>query len=210
MKTMNKRIFLVTCGMVILLGGIAIYKKNYLLSSSHNIQSVNKISISTPIPTGSGTVTDPTTWSKYSFQHNFTLSYPPRWEVLPDKDGNGVEFQTPFFHQDDDFTMPYGDSTDILYSIFGQADLSDMSLQNGNQFPDNQTQETEVVTNVQHMQIDNLPAVEFDFYPTDNTHFVKTRIAIQKGKKLYRFDATYAEQSGKALFEQMVKTIHFS
>lgn len=207
---MIKRAIVVISAVIILLSGVGIYKRNNMTTDSLVSHNVKRGPTAISIPTGTGKISDPTSWLTYSFAHDFTIAYPPSWIVIPGKDGSGVDFQTAFFHQDDDFTMPYGDSTQVSYSSFGQTDLSDMSLQNGGQFPDDATGETDVIRNVAHVQIDGFPAIEFDYYPTDNTHFVKTRIAIQKGQRLYRFDSTYAEESGKTLFEEMVKSIHFS
>ena len=210
MKKMNKRLLIyLVCTVFILLSGAYIYK-NYFFVSVSPIAKKAQIPLITPVPTGSGKINDPATWSLYSFAHEFTIAYPPSWVVVPDKSGDEVNFQTAFFHQDNDFTIPYGDSTDVSYSVFGQTDLSDMSFHNGDKFSDDQTQETDIVSNVVHKQINGFPAIEFDYYPTDNTHFVKTRIAIQNGQKLYRFNATYAENAGKALFERMMQSIHFS
>lgn len=184
---MKIKILLIILGLCVLISGLVFYKK-YSIKNPAN----------------------PDAWLNYSFDHEFSISYPTTWIALPNKDGTGVNLQTKFFHQDDDFTMPYGDSTNVSYSIFGQTDLSDMSFGNGDQFGNDISGETNIITNVSHIKIDGLPAIEFDYYPTDNTHFVKTRIAIQKGPKLYRFDATYAENSGKQLFEKIIQTLKFN
>jgi hypothetical protein len=162
-----------------------------------------------PIPTGSGKITSPQTWSRYSFNHDFTIAYPARWNVVVDKDGSTVDFMTTGFHQDDDFSMPYGNSDEVTYTIFGEHDTSDMSLKNGDQFPDDTTSEILVVTNFKHIKVAGYPAVEFDYYPTDNVHFMRTRISILKEHAMYRFDALYAQVSGKKLLEEMVQSLQF-
>ncbi len=161
------------------------------------------------IPTGSGDQNDPKTWTRYTYNHDFSMSYPPYWNVVLDQDGNGVRFMTTGFHQDDDFTMPYGNSNEVVYTIFGQNDTSDIKLQNGDQFPSDNSSETMVVKNLKYIQIDNFPAVEFDYYPTDNINFLRTRISILKGNKIYQFNAIYAQDTGKRLTEEMVQSLQF-
>ena len=162
-----------------------------------------------PIPTGVGDQNDPLTWSRYTYIRDFSIAYPPYWNVVLDQDGNGVSFMTTGFHQDDDFSMPYGNSNEVVYTIFGQNDKSDMSLKNGDQFPSETTSETMVVANFKHIQVDGLSAVEFDYYPTDNVNFLRTRISLLKGNKMYRFDALYAQDAGNQLFEEMMKSLKF-
>lgn len=175
-----------------------------ILQKNENHSSINK-----PIPTGIGTFTNSNTWSRYTYGHDFTIAYPPGWNVTESNDKSTVTFMTPGFHQDDDFSRPYGNSSEVTYAIFGEHDLSDMSLKNGDQFPNDATSETMVVTNLRKIQIDGFPAVEFDYYATDITNFIQTRISVLKNNKMYRFDSIYASNLGKQLFEKIVQTIRF-
>ena len=163
----------------------------------------------TSIPTGSGNITNPQTWSRYVYNHTFSIAYPTGWNVIVNHDLSTVIFRTKDFCQDDDFSMPYGNSNEVTYAIFGEHDTSDMNLNNGDQFPNDSTSETMVVTNLKQLKIAGYPAVEFDYYPTDNFHFLRTRISVLKDRTMYRFDATYAQDSGKKLFEQIIKTLQF-
>lgn len=166
-------------------------------------------SLPMPIPTGGGDPNNPLTWSIYTFNHDFTLSYPPTWSVAVNKDSNGVNFVTPGFQQDDEFSTPYGTGADVSYSIFGQYDGSILYLKNGDQFLSDDNSQTMVVTHLQQVQIGHTTAVEFEYYPTDNVNFHRTLIAIKKGTQVYRFIATYADESGKKLFEEMVHSLIF-
>jgi len=161
------------------------------------------------IPTGTGDQNNPATWSRYTYNYDFRIAYPPYWNVVLDQDGNGVSFMTTGFHQDDDFSMPYGNSNEVVYSIFGQNDTSDLKLKDGDQFPSDTTSETMVVTHLKQVRIDGFSAVEFDYYPTDNVNFLRTRIAVLKGSKMYRFTATYAQDAGKQSFEEMMQSLRF-
>lgn len=163
-----------------------------------------------PIPTGAGDIQNSKTWSRYMYNNEFSLAYPTFWNVVPDKDGAGVSFMTTGFHQDDDFSMPYGNSYDVSYTIFGEHDISDMQLKNGDQFSNDITSETMVVTNMQHIKIDGYQAVAFDYYPTDNTDFLQSRISILKGKNMYRFNAIYAHDTNKKLFDEMIQSLKFT
>lgn len=164
---------------------------------------------SVPIPTGAGNQNNPATWTRYTYNSEFSITYPPYWNVILDQDGNGVSFMTTGFHQDDDFSMPYGNSNEVVYTIFGQNDISDMKLKDGDEFPSDATSETMVITHLKHLQIAGFPAVEFDYYPTDNTNFLRTRIVILKGNKVYQFNATYAQDAGKQIIEEMMQSLKF-
>lgn len=182
--------------------------KSVHVINNHQVQNIHQIS--SPIPTGAGDQNNPVTWSRYTYSHNFSINYPPYWNVVLDQDGNGVSFMTTGFHQDDDFSMPYGNSDEVMYTIFGQNNVSDMSFKDGDQFPSDITSETMAVINLKQLRIDGFPAVEFDYYPTDNTNFLRTRISIQKGKGMYRFNATYATDAGKQFFEEMMNSLKFT
>lgn len=166
-------------------------------------------SLPIPIPTGGGDLNNPQTWSTYTFNNDFSLKYPPTWSVAVNKHVNVVNFVAPGFQQDDDFSSPYGTGGDVSYSIFGQSDVSVLSLKNGDQFPSDDNSQTMVVTHLQQVLIGHAFAVEFEYYPTDNVHFQRTLIAVQKGTHVYRFIAAYADDSGKKLFEEMVHSLTF-
>lgn len=207
------KISYITIGGIILISIIGI--GGYFLEHAHPNRMNTKSTPSSvsaklsPIPTGAGDENNPATWSKYTYKNDFTISYPPYWNVVLDQDSNGVSFMTTGFHQDDDFSMPYGNSYDVSYTIFGQNDMSDMTLKNGVQFPSETTSETMVVTNLKHIQIDGFPAVAFDYYPTDNMNFLRSRISIFKGNKMYRFTATYSQDTNKQVFENMMQSLKF-
>lgn len=195
---------------------VGAYRLNQHSVSKPAIQQVHTRSTSpkiiikrSPIPTGIGDQNNLATWSIYTYNHDFSIAYPPYWNVILDQDGNGVSFMTAGFHQDDDFSMPYGNSNEVVYTIFGQNDTSDMKLKDGDQFPSDTTSETLVVTHLQHLPIAGIPAVEFDYYPTDNVNFLRTRVSIQKGDKMFHFNATYAQNIGKQLFEEMMQSLKF-
>ncbi len=172
-------------------------------------QGIEQRTTRTPIPTGVGNVRDSKTWSVYTYQNYFRIAYPPSWHVVPDAEGNGVSFMTSDFHQDDDFSMPYDNSYDVSYSIFGKHAIEDMQLKTGDQFPSDTTSETMVVTNLVHLFIDGYPAISFDYYPTDNVNFIHTRYIILKDNTLYRFDATYPQDANKHLFSDMIASLQF-
>src|SRR5579864_447236 len=68
-----------------------------------------------PYPTGGGEMGNIHSWSLFTYNHDFRLYYPPGWVVSVAKDNSVVTFSSPQFHQDDDFSKPYGDSTQVMY-----------------------------------------------------------------------------------------------
>jgi|SRR5579885_1329783 len=201
------------CIVLFILSGGVEYSHTLKQSSQHPSEQMKqhiafKSTIS-PIPTGAGNLQETQTWSRYTYENNFRIAYPPFWQVIPDPDGNGVSFMTTGFHQDDDFSMPYGNSFDVSYSIFGEHDTSDMTLKDGDRFPSDTTSETMVVTNLKHIQVAGYPAVSYDYYPTDNTNFIRSRVSIEKNNTMYRFTATYAQDADKNLFLEMIDTLQF-
>jgi len=203
----KKHVSILIASVVVIGLSVTTYEKHNGLVSTQKANTIS--SYPTPLPTGMGDINNSKTWSKYTYNQEFTLSYPPYWKVKVDQDGSTVTFTSLFFHQDNDFSIPYGGGTQITYGIFGEHDISDMSLKNGDKFQDEDTSETMVITNLTHIQIDGYPAVEFDYYPTDNIHFLQTRISILKNHTMYRFNAIYAQTSGKQLFEEILKSIQF-